>query len=326
MSNLAKPPLKEDNFSPAFQRWLAKVHELLAPVSSAGLILWANVSKVGSSLTDIVTRNHADLQNINTATYTHLSATNATDLTDGGSSSLHYHQSDRDYADSLVGIGGGTTTIFIRGEDGEDGQSSYAAGPAGQNGTNGSNGTNGLTTFILTGSDGEDGERGFPGAAGVNGSAGANGTNGLDGYTIRANDGEDGQDGIPGVSGTNGTNGTNGLNGIDGLTIRGQDGEDGDSGYILLQSTGGSSLIPATTVVSETSASQASAVGTSLNYAREDHTHGTPAAGASGNYTTIKNSADVAETLTITAGFQFICWNIFENRGDIVNRGDMVVL
>ena len=102
MSNLAKPPLKEDNFSPAFQRWLAKVHELLAPVSSAGLILWANVSKVGSNLTDMVTRNHSDLQNINTETYTHLSATNATDLTDGGDSTLHYHASDRTYADSAV--------------------------------------------------------------------------------------------------------------------------------------------------------------------------------------------------------------------------------
>ena len=95
MSNLAKPPIKEDNFSPAFQRWLARVHELLAPVSSAGLMLWANVSKVGSNLTDLETRNHADLQNINTATYTHLSSTNATDLTDGGDSTLHYHATDR---------------------------------------------------------------------------------------------------------------------------------------------------------------------------------------------------------------------------------------
>jgi hypothetical protein len=102
VSNLSKPPLKEDNFSPSFQRWLAKVHELLAPVSSTGLILWTSISKVGSSLTDLATRNHADLQNINTATYTHLSATNATDLTDGGDSTLHYHASDRTYADNAI--------------------------------------------------------------------------------------------------------------------------------------------------------------------------------------------------------------------------------
>jgi len=32
------------------------------------------VSKAGSNLTDLVTRNHADLQNINTASYSHLTA------------------------------------------------------------------------------------------------------------------------------------------------------------------------------------------------------------------------------------------------------------
>ena len=39
-------------------------------------------------------------------------------------------------------------------------------------------------------------------------------------------------------------------------------------------------LTPATTVVSETSYGQAASVGTSTNYAREDHTHGTPAGGS----------------------------------------------
>lgn len=73
-------------------------------MSSAGLMLWAYVSKVGSNLTDIETRNHADLQNINTATYTHLSATNATDLTDGGATTLHKHDHN-----SQDGLQGGTT-------------------------------------------------------------------------------------------------------------------------------------------------------------------------------------------------------------------------
>lgn len=39
---------------------------------------------------------------------------------------------------------------------------------------------------------------------------------------------------------------------------------------------GGGGGIPATSVVSETSFGQVPAVGASLNYAREDHTHGTP--------------------------------------------------
>ena len=41
-----------------------------------------------------------------------------------------------------------------------------------------------------------------------------------------------------------------------------------------------SGLTPATTVVSEVSYGQAPSVGTSTNYAREDHTHGTPAGGS----------------------------------------------
>jgi hypothetical protein len=65
--------------------------------ATAGLA-WSLIDKTGSNITDIETRNHADLQNINTAIYSHLSAADATDLTDGGESTLHYHASDRDSA------------------------------------------------------------------------------------------------------------------------------------------------------------------------------------------------------------------------------------
>lgn len=47
---------------------------------------------------------------------------------------------------------------------------------------------------------------------------------------------------------------------------------------ILDAGGGGGGASPATTVVSETNFGQSSAVGTSLRYARQDHTHGTPAA------------------------------------------------
>jgi len=67
-------------------------------LTATGQILWDTISFTDSNLTDIATRNHADLQNINTATYTHLSATNHTDLTDAGDSTLHYHAADRDRA------------------------------------------------------------------------------------------------------------------------------------------------------------------------------------------------------------------------------------
>lgn len=82
----------------AWQKWFSDIKELLAPVATSGLFPWSSISKTGSNLTDLLTRNHADLQNINTATYTHLSSTNATDLTDAGDTSLHYHLTDRIHA------------------------------------------------------------------------------------------------------------------------------------------------------------------------------------------------------------------------------------
>lgn len=55
------------------------------------MFLWSAIDKAGSNLTDIEARNHADLQNLNTSSYTHLTATQATDLTDGGVTTLHSH-------------------------------------------------------------------------------------------------------------------------------------------------------------------------------------------------------------------------------------------
>lgn len=92
MQPLAQPPRKEDA---RFDDWMFRLWKRIA--STAGLA-WDLIDTTGSNLTDLTTRNHADLQNINTATYTHLSATNATDLTDGGDSALHYHLADRIHA------------------------------------------------------------------------------------------------------------------------------------------------------------------------------------------------------------------------------------
>jgi len=117
MSNLSPPPLRDKHpvrkdqgdvtqivgyatFSAPFQRWLSRVQELLSPVATGGLFPWSSVSKTGSNLTDIETRNHADLQNINTASYTHLTSVNHADLTDGNDTTLHYHATDRDLANA----------------------------------------------------------------------------------------------------------------------------------------------------------------------------------------------------------------------------------
>lgn len=83
------PPVKHDA---VFDRWIRMVYQRIA---SAGQIIWSQIDFTGSTLTDLVTRNHADLQNLNTASYTHLTAANHTDLTDAGDSTLHYHAADR---------------------------------------------------------------------------------------------------------------------------------------------------------------------------------------------------------------------------------------
>jgi len=85
MIPLAQPPRKDDR---SFDDWM---HRMWKRISDTAGIAWSLIDKTGSNLTDLTTRNHADLQNINTATYTHLSATNHTDLTDGGTTTLHQH-------------------------------------------------------------------------------------------------------------------------------------------------------------------------------------------------------------------------------------------
>jgi hypothetical protein len=69
-------------------------------------------------------------------------------------------------------------------------------------------------------------------------------------------------------------------------------------------SGGGGGGTPASTVVTETSFGQASAVGTSTNYARGDHTHGTPAAPSHPSLTTLGWSASGhTGTSSSVAGF-----------------------
>ena len=87
------PPTAEDKTFT--QDWYIRVRNAVNKLGSS--ITWAFLDKTGSNLTDIVTRNHSDLQNIQGGTH-HLSSTDYTDLTDGGNTSLHYHSADRDRA------------------------------------------------------------------------------------------------------------------------------------------------------------------------------------------------------------------------------------
>ena len=80
--------------------WFANLQATLSPTGGSG-ILWSAISKLGSNLTDLSVRRHSDLQDLNSPTHTHLTALNATDLTDGGDTILHKH--DHNLQDNLQG-------------------------------------------------------------------------------------------------------------------------------------------------------------------------------------------------------------------------------
>lgn len=91
-SPLAPPPPTKD---PIFDKWAVRLWQRL---TATGQILWTSISFTGSNLTDVETRNHNDLQNLDAGDYRHFTAANHTDLTDGNDSTLHYHATDRDRA------------------------------------------------------------------------------------------------------------------------------------------------------------------------------------------------------------------------------------
>lgn len=93
--NIPSPPTQEDDFSYLWRSWLYKATQAIKGVTE---IPWAALDFVGSNITDLETRNHADLQNLNTTNYTHLTETQYVDLTDGGDTTLHKHDADRDRA------------------------------------------------------------------------------------------------------------------------------------------------------------------------------------------------------------------------------------
>jgi len=64
---------------------------------------------------------------------------------------------------------------------------------------------------------------------------------------------------------------------------------------------GGGAGTPATTVVSETGYAQASAVGTSADYARADHSHGTPSLGTSGSTACAGNDSRLSNSRAPTS-------------------------
>lgn len=98
MSTFPIPPLNDrtNSLSRVWHIWYDNLRRFLA--DSTGLIPWSSINKTGSNLTEITTRNHSALQNIQggaAADHFHLTGVQHTDLTDAGDSALHFHSTDR---------------------------------------------------------------------------------------------------------------------------------------------------------------------------------------------------------------------------------------
>lgn len=86
--------------------------------------------------------------------------------------------------------------------------------------------------------------------------------------------------------------------------------------WVPAMDTGAGALTPASSVVAETSFAQVSAVGSSLNYARQDHTHGSPTHDAAAHVAIpISNLAGAVSTINM-GNFQIL------NVGTPVNPND----
>lgn len=85
---LAQPP---PTGNPVIDRWLFLLWKRLL---EAGIVDWAEIDLTGSDLADLAIKRHVDLTDLNTDDYTHLTAIQAADLTDGGPTTLHSHSFD----------------------------------------------------------------------------------------------------------------------------------------------------------------------------------------------------------------------------------------
>lgn len=69
---IGPPPIREGNFHYLWQDWFRQVRDAIQVTADS--IPWANINKVGSNLTDIVTRQHDQLQSISGSGTLHLSS------------------------------------------------------------------------------------------------------------------------------------------------------------------------------------------------------------------------------------------------------------
>lgn len=97
---LPPPPSREklpvtNGWAEMPRSWVKWFSDLAAQTGAAAATAWSSISKTGSSLADLETRNHSALQNLNTADHAHLYLADRDSLVGGANTTLHYHDSDR---------------------------------------------------------------------------------------------------------------------------------------------------------------------------------------------------------------------------------------
>ena len=91
MPTLPPPPTNDQTGSYAWLEWFRQLRNYIATVGS---VPWNIIDFSGSTISDIANRAHNLLQSIqggSSGEYYHLTATQHTDLTDGGETTLHTH-------------------------------------------------------------------------------------------------------------------------------------------------------------------------------------------------------------------------------------------
>lgn len=104
---LPPPPVSEDMNTYLWKDWFRKLRLYLTQI---GQLAWTVLDFTGSNITDIITRQHRDLQDLQggtSAEYYHLTSAQHTDLTDGGDTSLHKHAHN-----DQSGLQGGTASEY----------------------------------------------------------------------------------------------------------------------------------------------------------------------------------------------------------------------
>ncbi len=78
--NITLPPVPRDDNVEARTDWFNRMRDALSRLGTS--LTWSVLDKTGSKLTDIETRNHSDLQNIQGNTF-HITSSQASSLSSG---------------------------------------------------------------------------------------------------------------------------------------------------------------------------------------------------------------------------------------------------